>query len=155
MTVHTPTALSGCQVHSKCAAHAALFGKTIMLELTAHEQQFHTVPADRWQELFSKFKLGRESALARVLEVSSAFLFNPSSATAGQLCQACSSTMWGIPASAAPAAALCRPLWSRHCMLPSTCAAWPVLAGGRRHHNAVAGRAAAGHRGTGTCADVS
>lgn len=45
-----------------------------MLELTAHEQQFHTVPADRWQELFSKFKMGKESALAHVLEVSSAFL---------------------------------------------------------------------------------
>eukprot|EP00891_Asterochloris_glomerata_P008874 jgi/Astpho2/8874/fgenesh1_pg.00129_%23_51_t len=48
---------------------AALFGKTIMLELTAHEQHFHTVPADRWQELFSKFKMGKESALAHVLEV--------------------------------------------------------------------------------------
>ena len=53
-----------------------------MLELTAHEQQFHTVPADRWQELFSKFKMGRESALAHVLEVSSAFLLNSSYASA-------------------------------------------------------------------------
>ena len=50
---------------------AALFGQTIMLEQTAHEQQFHTVSSDQWEELFKQFAIGTDSALAQVLEVRS------------------------------------------------------------------------------------
>ena len=145
-------ALSACQLIPICAAPAALFGKTIMLELTAHEQQFHTVPADRWQELFSKFKMGRESALAHVLQVSSASLLSPSSATAAQHCQACckSCSIMPVQHQQQLLAGTFRCAIRLHCMLPFACAAWPVLTGGWRHHNAGAGRAAAGQGGAWT-----